>query len=326
MVPRQSLRQRAWGTDTVRMVNPTPLDGRLTVRHSEHHEVQLRCSRGSNILNRRRGSLFTATSNAYKPPTLWFSAITGRGGGEVVPVRSPGFAWRWRLPAIAADTLKPQDMPLSQADTRTRIGFSSLNEEKQKNTTATSKVERKVGDSKTSEAKARKVGGSEAKEEAAGPRKLLTAPPSRGRKPAGHKRSVTWSGTVETKEVERMTSCDIFSPDLLSLEVAKQLADLKDDPELARAVEAVTFARKNAACVIRSLSARHDWNGSLDGVEEACRVWTSKEGAYLRELDELVRCVVSIGGSSEGRHAGDVWGLKAIYREARRKMEDAETD
>lgn len=215
-------------------------------------------------------------------------------------------------------------MPFSKADTRTRIVVSSLDKEQQEDTTATSKVERYVGKSKASEGG--KEGGSAAKEEAPGSSKLSTAPPSRGGKPPGHKRRVTWSGTVETKEVARVTSCDIFSPDLLSLEVARQLANLKDDPELARAVEAVTFARKKSAGVIRSLSARHDWNGSLDGVEEACRVWTSKEGAYLRELDELVRCVVSLGGSSQGGHAQDVWGLKAIYREARRKMEDAETD
>lgn len=319
------------------MVNPTPLGGRLAAHHSEHLEVPLRSSRGattSTTRSRRRGSPFASTSKGYKPPSLWFSAFTGRGGGEVLPVRSSDYAWRVRLPPIAADTLKLRhDLPLSQADARTRTGVSSGDEERQEDTTTTSKVERKVDNSKSSEAKVGKVGGSEeeseAKEEAADPSKLSTAPPSRGGKPAGHKRRVTWSGTVETKEVARTTSCDIFSPDLLSLEVAKQLATLKNNPELARAVEAVTFTRRKAAGVIRSLSARHGWNGSLDGVEEACRVWTWKEGAYLRELDELVRCVVSIGGSSEDgndKSAQDVWGLKAIYREARRKMEDAETD
>lgn len=148
----------------------------------------------------------------------------------------------------------------------------------------------------------------------------------------GRQRRVTWAGTVDTKEVARTSSCDIFSPDLYSMEIAKELAILAEEPELTRAANAVMMVRRQAASIVRSLSARHGWNGSLDGLEEACRLWTRRESAYLRETDEIVRNIVSPrregGGEAAGNHgdARTVWRLKAMYRDARRRMEDAESD
>lgn len=153
---------------------------------------------------------------------------------------------------------------------------------------------------------------------------------------------MTWACKVETVvEVTRTASCDVLSPDLHSLQIAKRLAVLADEPELARAAEAVSIVRRQAAVAIRSLTSRHGWNGSLDGLEEASRLWAGRELTYMNETDELVRLLsphssrrgaaaaAAAAAGADGRSAcadGDVWSLKADYRTARRRMKDSDSD
>lgn len=114
------------------------------------------------------------------------------------------------------------------------------------------------------------------------------------------------------------TQSDVYSPDLHAVELAKRLAVLVRDPELRRAALAVETCRRHSASIVRSLTSRQD--GGVDGFEEACRLYAWREDAFLRETDELVRCIVV--GAGEER----VWRLKASYRAARRKMECSGSD
>lgn len=287
----------------------------LAARHSH---VALARSRGagggrSGGRGRRRGSPFAALADVHKPARAYFPPPTGRGGGEVFTLRPASFTWPVPLTPASADrehsTHSKQDVPapsvnpLSTKDPNVQpVEQEPEQEHEQLSVRATA--------GKSFVAATRSLSGS--------------------RKKASHRRRVTWSGTDHTKEIARTPSSLVFSPDLHAIEIAKHLATLADEPELRRAVEAVVHVRRQAAGIVRSLSARDEWSGSLEGVEEACRLWTWREGAYMREMDELARCVVSLRASGRSRGGGedddDVWRLKAAYRAARRRMDDAESD
>ncbi|CAN0103078.1 unnamed protein product [Pylaiella littoralis] len=134
------------------------------------------------------------------------------------------------------------------------------------------------------------------------------------------RRSVSWGKNVvhEFDIHADQTQADVYSPDLLAVEIAKDLAVLARDPELRRAASAVELCRRYASHAVRSLTAEQ--NGGVEGVEDACRLCNWREAAFLREMDELVRCIVVTGGQKE------VWRLKASYRAARRRMEDDRTN
>lgn len=324
------------------MDNSQPIaDPHLRAHHSEVALARSRCtgSRGSGR-HRRRGSPFAALSDAYKPPRWVVPSYTGRGGGEVVALRTSTVTRPIPLERLAADSRHLQQdryapPTLSSPPAPLRVRDQSAVKQWQAETTNDLAIEPKRGaadvcdDEMATPAMAENVA-------VAGSAAAPVSPPTSKslgtrRKRPDHKRRVTWAGTVETIEVARTSSCDVFSPDLHSMEIAKRLAILAEEPELTRAVEAVVLARRQAAGVIRSLTARHGWNGSLDGVEEACRLWTWREGAVLRETDELVRCVVSVPGvrvgeDVSGANNGAVWSLKATYRAARRRMEHADSD
>ena len=330
MTWRAVRRQQAHGAHHVGAHNPTPPALAYAAYHSTHVTVSLRCCNGGSSSSRirRRGSPFVALSDAYKPARAWLYPNLGCGGGEVVHVRSSSFVWPERLNPAADPRKLPRDISLSPITVPLHTADCKDESRRAHSTTHRREEERAEDETRVADAETRQT--EETKQEIAESntpwRKLQVAANSNAS--PGHRRRVTWSGTVQTREVDRDKSSDVFSPDLLALKVAKQLAVLTGDPELARSVEAVTSIRRRAAGVIRSHSARHDWNGSLDGLEKVCLMWTCREGACLRELDELVRQAVSIGditGAGEDRSTQDGRELKATYREARRIMEDAES-
>lgn len=316
----------------------------LAVNHSH---VALARSRGTSSRgsgrNRRRGSPFAALSDAFKPPRVMFPASAGRIRGEEFTVRSPMFTWPVPLERVAPDPRhlqKPKDRSSDRLLSAPII--SSLPTPLR--TTEVNAIDNRQVESINSCFAVME----EKRVVFYGPRYVTAAPadgdadealaqeavqslPTSSIKTRSHRRRVTWSGKVDVIDVARKKPCEVFSPDLYSVEIAKRLAVLADEPELTRAVEAVVSMRRQAAGVVRSLTAREGWNGSLDGVEEACRLLAWREGAYLQDADDIVRCVVSVGRSNGGARGSskddsDLWRLKESYRAARRRMENAETD
>lgn len=284
---------------------------------------------GGTGRHRRRGSPFAALSDAYKPPRAWLAPAKGRGGGEIVTLRSATFTWPTPLERVAADPRHLQNdrsPPLARSPppTLARMADHDADHERQMDPASGGASEGNPSDAENASPAAAAAAATATAVTQNAPSLKSPGGPTKRR---AHQKRVTWAGSVETIEVTRQSSCNVFSPDLHSLEIAKRLAVVAEEPELTRAVDAITLVRRNAAGVVRSLTARHGWSGSLDGVEEACRVWTWSEGAYLSEMDDLVRCVVSLGGGGAARgDDGLVWRLKANYRAARRRMDDAESD
>lgn len=312
---------------------------------ARHSQVALARSRGTGSggsgRNRRRGSPFAALSDAYKPSRLIFPSPTGRDGGEVVALRSATFAWPTALErGVAADPrhLKqdryaPQTLGLPTTPLRSTVQNATTPTGEQGKIEATKSTARVAGAER--DVAAVRDGGlavprEQEEKEASEMPKLLQQSTDTTSRPPTSRRRVTWADKVEIREVTRSTICEVFAPDLHSLEIARRLAILAEEPELTRVVEAVRLVRRQAAGVVRSLTARQGWNGSLDGVEEACRLWSWRERTYMGEMDELVSFLSPRqgGGSRDGRKTdgSDVWRLKATYRAARRRMEDADSD
>ncbi|CAM9908179.1 unnamed protein product, partial [Laminaria digitata] len=281
-------------------------------------------SRGSGR-NRRRGSPFAALSDAYKPSRVMFSPFSGRDGGEVVALRSSNRA-AWPAGPLERVTADPRHLQQPDRSSSSSSAPTLLTPPPSPPLCVAAlrrKVSRSVvphpptslASSPTLAAAAAATGASSNSSSSSGT--------GAGKRPTLRRR-VTWACEVSTVvEVTRTASADVFSPDLHSLQIAKRLAVLADEPELARAAEAVSLVRRQAAVAIRSLTSRHGWTGSLDGLEEASRLWAGRELTYMNETDELAATAAAADG---GDGDDDVWSLKADYRTARRRMKDADSD
>lgn len=278
-----------------------------------------------------------AKGSIYSMSRPFLTSTNGRGGGEVFPRRSSGFGGfvGWPLqPAVPADekndantTERPLKLsavlplsipcaPLSEADHNANDGGgSAVVASGSKSKSATGGAKRDDGTT------------APATTEAAVAVTATTTPGKYTTRSRRRRRRVSWSGVIETREVERAPRPDVFSPDLHALVIARQLAAAVDSPEIEQAVQDVLTARRQAAAVARSMSATDGWSGCLNGVVEETwlgwSAWNRKEGLYLRETDELVRGVVSRGGGGGG---AEVYRLKAAYRAARRRMEDVDAE
>lgn len=369
-------RNRAHGAGNANSTNAQPMQAPLIAHHSHVGLARGTGSRGSGR-NRRRGSPFAALSDAYKPSRVMFSPFSGRDGGEVVALRSGNRgAWPAPLERVTAD---PRHLQQQQQQDRSSSSVPSLSSPRALRSAdhnaagqgrevvvggeeevvvvreddvacggrRESEVSRSVPPSASSTSSSPTTTATSTTTAAARSSSTVSVSSSSsssagaraGRRPTLRRR-VTWACKVETVvEVTRTASCDVFSPDLHSLQIAKRLAVLADEPELARAAEAVSIVRRQAAVAIRSLTSRHGWNGSLDGLEEASRLWAGRELTYMNETDELVRLLSPRSGrrgaaagadgwsaSGDGGGDGDVWSLKAAYRTARRRMKDADSD
>lgn len=241
----------------------------------------------------------------------WVTPLTARVGGEVVPVRASTLAWQplsgepcselglTKQGTIPAVTLASPPAHSSAHEVEGHVEFADKDSRRQASTSPPSGHE-----------------AESARERSAAPSNKLT-----------HRRRVTWSGSIETVEVERSSPSEIFSPDLHALVIAEQLAVVADEPKVAEAARAVLAARREVAAIVRSLSASDGWSGSLDGVEDEWRPWARREILSMQKTDELVRCLVSSGRRDvEGAGAAEVYRLKDAYRAARRRMNDANAD
>ena len=313
---------------------------------AHHSHVALARSRGTgsrgSARNRRRGSPFAALSDAYKPSRVILSPSSGRDGGEVVALRSLKRAWPVSLERVTADPRHLQQQQQQQQD-RSLVPIASLPSPPPPPCAAV----HQEGQNAVMQGREEKV--AEKEEVVGGSVSVVAVVAATGRddhgssstdtdtRPAQHRmrRRVTWACEVETVvEVARTASADIFSPDLHSLQIAKQLAVLVDEPELARAADAVILVRRQASVAIRTLTSRHGWNGNLDGLEEASSLWAGRELTYMNETDELVRHlsprsrrgVAATAAAAADDSGGDLWSLKDAYRTARRRMQDADSD
>lgn len=269
-------------------------------------------SRSSAGRSRSRGSVFAAHAGVSPPSRTWLTPITGRGG-EVLTLRSMAFTWPLPLSGVPAGSCPPQN---SQSTPQTPALHTSIS----KTTSPLAPLSETDGNARTAQAQGACADTWAAKEDI----------PAAGKTRPSHRRRVTWAGTVETREVARTPPCQVFSPDLHALEIAQKLAIVADEPGVAQAAQAVMAARRQVAAVVRSLSASNAWSGSLEGVEDQWRMWSRREFLFLRETDELVRCVVSSGreGDADGNGSDNrtVYRLKAAYRAARRRMDDADAE
>lgn len=261
--------------------------------------------------SRDQGSPFSAHLGTSQSRPGWISSVTARGGGEVIPVRSTMLAWPL-APGInhGGGESVEQSTP---GQPRVPSPFTPLTDNGQN-------AGREPSDGITNPSfdvpeNVRTLG------------ELKLVPMGVTADERGHRRRVTWAGTIETREVERTAPSDVLSPDLHALVIAQQLAVAANAPKVALAAQAVLIARREVAAVVRSLSANDGWSGSLDGVEDEWRSWSRREFLSMRETDELVRGVVSrqqnIAGG--GNHE-EVYRLKDAYRAARRRMDDASAD
>lgn len=268
-----------------------------------------------------------AQGGIYSLSHAWLTPATGRGGGEVFPRRSPGFGgFGWPLPpSRPADNNNDEDnskVPLPPLPTP----FAPLRETDPNANAGNANDEARAAAGGAVSAPEKE--GARGDEGALAASAVDTKKSSRRR----HRRQVTWAGVVETREVERSPKPDVFSPDLHSLAIAQQLAVIVDSPEIQQAVHEVLSARRQAANVARSMSESDGWSGCLDGVVEetwfAWSEWNKRERLYLREMDELVRGVVSPRGDGigSGVDGAEVYRLKAVYRAARRRMDDVDAD
>lgn len=308
-------RQRSYATAASHN-NPHSLDFFSAALVPNHERGALQSSQGGAGRSRRRGSPFAALSEAYKPPrAAVFARPRGRDGGEVLGLRSSNFAWPKPVEALPTDPRHVQrqreEAAAAEMEVTSRTKKTVLLPMRKR--TDANAVESRWVSSSAAAAQDDAVpsAASAAAEEAA-----ATAPAS----PSGHGRSVSWGkASVFRFEIDvTQTQSDVYSPDLHAVELAKRLAVIGRDPELRRAASAVENCRRHAASIVRSLTSKQ--NGGVDGVEDACRVYSWREASFLRETDELVRSIV-VGPGEEG-----VWRLKANYRAARRKMEDACSD
>ena len=298
-----------------------------------HERGSLQASQGgAGGRSRRRGSPFAALSEAYKPPRAAVFARRGGGrdGGEVLGLRSSNFAWPKSAEALPADPRHLQRKgSAAAAGAETELasgGKKAVLPVARRQQTDENAVESRWASSSAppaapvptavaaAAAAAAVAADTEARAATETAAAAITAAAATSPSSA-HRRSVSWGkAAVYTYAIsDCQTQSDIYSPDLHAVELAKRLAVLVRDPELRRAAQAVDACRRHSASVVRSLTSRQD--GGVDGFEEACRLYVWREAAFLRETDELVRCIVV--GPGEER----VWRLKASYRAARRKME-----
>ncbi|CAM9197857.1 unnamed protein product, partial [Hapterophycus canaliculatus] len=305
--------------------------------------------------NRRRGSPFAALSEAYKPArAAVFSGPGGRDRGEVLGLRSSSFGISWlkssaeqRLPTATRSrrslhqrlssevriTTKPVLLLAARKKTDENAVLGRWMSSSSSSSTSSSsssaapqpsaKFTKKMALAEAAAEKAAEIsartGASTTEAAAAAAGEAGTAPPS----PRQHRKSVSWPQGSVVRSIHQLPATaaaqsDVYSPDLQALEIARRLAIVTRDPELRRAASAVDACRRYAAQVVRTLTS--DQNGGLDGVEEACRLYNWREAAFLRETDELVRRIV-VGAGQER-----VWRLKASFRAARRRMQDADSD
>ncbi|CAM9990288.1 unnamed protein product [Scytosiphon promiscuus] len=304
--------------------------------------------------NRRRGSPFAALSEAYKPArAAVFSGPGGRDRGEVLGLRSSSFggmSWlkssaEQRLPTATrsrrnlhqklSSEVRITTKPVVLLPARKRTDESAVLGRWMSSSSSSSSSSALTAVPQPSEKFAKKMAAAaevaaEAEQAAAAAAAAKTtrtaaasgtgtAPPS----PRRHRKSVSWPQDNVIRSIHQLpatpaTQSDVYSPDLQALEIARRLAILTRDPELRRAASAVDACRRHAAQVVRTLTS--DQNGGLEGVEEACRLYNWREAAFLRETDELVRRIV-VGAGQER-----VWRLKASFRAARRRMQDADSD
>lgn len=264
---------------------------------------------------RRRGGrsrqLFAAHLGTSSQTAGWVTPVTARGGGEVVPVRSKVLVWKTdpintrageELATGATSSAFPSETTAEVSSSPSIVRDNTGSVEDSKDQTRDSTAEALDGENRSEGSRA-----------------------SSTRK--SHRRRVTWSGSVETREVERTTPSDIFSPDLHALVIAERLAAAADEPRVAEAARAVFAARREDAAAIRSLSASDGWSGSLEGVDDRSGTWNRREVLSMRETDELVRNLVS-RGRADGQHQTrrDLYVLKDAYRAARRRMDDADAE
>lgn len=272
-------------------------------------------------------SPLTTNAGVFNRSRSWLTPASGRGG-ELFPRRFSASAWPFSAEFPAGDDekglppLRTPSAPLRETDHNANDG-----EGEQDGRLSDGMKSSKVAS--CGKEFGRLADDIWAEREAANAAAAAASAPTRARNgKRSHRRSVTWAGTVETREVERIPQPDVFSPDLHALIIAKQLAIAADAPEIGHAAQEVLMARRQAAAVARSMSASDGWSGNLDGVEETWRAWSNRERLYLRETDELVRSVVSLcrRGDGDGADSRTVYRLKAAYRAARRRMDDADAD
>lgn len=327
-------RQRSYAT-TASHNNPHSLDFFSAALVPNHERGTLQTSQGGAGRSRRRGSPFAALSEAYKPPrAAVFARPGGRDGGEVLGLRSSNFAWPRSVEALPTDPRHVQrqreEATAAEMEVTLRTKKPVLALLRKKKTDANAVESRWVSSSAAAAAAAATQEDDVAVEPAATamPSVVIAAAAAAAAEstttptsPAStHRRKVSWGkAAVYRFEINvTQTQSDVYSPDLHAVELAKRLAMMVRDPELRRAAMAVENCRRHSASIVRSLTSKQ--NGGVDGVEDACRVYNWREAAFLRETDELVRSVV-VGAGQE-----KVWRLKASYRTARRKMEDACSD
>lgn len=349
-------RQRSYATTPGSHNNPHRLEpfssGALV---PNHERGSLPPSLGGGGRNRRRGSPFAALSEAYKPPrAAGFAVRGGRDRGEVLGLRSSNFSWPSveRLPAdprylqrsrgeksaagaagaetdvtvVASGSKKPALLVVRKQTDENAVESRWVSSSSSSSSSAAGGMNDDVvagvdvdvvrsTPSLLAAAEAAAANVSAADTEAA-PRTATRTATSPSPSPFPHRRSVSWGENIVHEFVINadQTQADVYSPDLLAVDIARRLAVLARDPELRRSASAVELCRRHASQAVRSLTA--DQNGGVQGVEEACRLCNWREAAFLRETDELVRCIVVAGGQKE------VWRLKASYRTARRQMED----
>eukprot|EP00903_Cladosiphon_okamuranus_P008845 g8469.t1 len=327
-------RQRSYAT-TASHNNPHSLDCFSAAALVPGHERgTLQTSQGVTGRSRRRGSPFAALSEAYKPSrAAVFARPGGRDGGEVLGLRSSNFAWPRTVEALPTAPRHVQRQREEAAAAETEV--TSLTKKpvlallRKKKTDVNAVESRWVSSSAAAVAE---VGAAQEDDAAAEPAAAIPsgvatpaaaateATPTPTSPSSTHRRKVSWGkAAVYRFEINvSQTQSDVYSPDLHAVELAKKLAMMVRDPELRRAAMAVENCRRHSASIVRSLTSKQ--NGGVEGVEDACRVYNWREAAFLRETDELVRSIV-VGAGEE-----KIWRLKANYRTARRKMEDACSD